>query len=617
MTDPIRGAASRRTFLKAVGGALGAAAALPAGVAGALGETATSPDAWDVIVIGGGFAGVTAARELRHAGLRVVLLEARGRLGGRTFAARVGDEIFELGGTWIHATQPHAWAEANRYGLPLIETPEGSPERILWWDGERAKEAGLGEILPLVGAALCASPDDATPEMSRPTLEAFALLDRLASEFHAEAATAFPRPFDPFFSDAWHAADTLSIRDRLDQMGLSADHRALLEGILGASAHGRFAEAGFVEMLRWWVLSGCELQRYSDSVARFRFRDGTSALIDAMIADGRPEVRLQTPVARVAQTAEGVEVTTARGETLRARAAIAALPMNVLANVEFAPALDPRKVAASKERHAGAGVKAYIRVRGAVPRLVALAGETEPFSTLMTAHSGPEGGVLIAFGTDPKQIDTQSKAAVQAFVRRFLPEAEVTEVFAYDWTLDPYSLGTWCILRKGQMTKYLAALREPHGLVHFAGGDFALGWRGFIDGAIESGTRVAREVIDRLAGRASLASGAPGGAHAHAAGTAAQQGAFAPCSVCHPTDASGRPGVGPNLRGVVGRKAASDPAFHYSEALRARGVTWSEAELDAFLTDPQAYAPGTIMPFAGLKDAEVRAAVIRFLLGTR
>lgn len=616
MTDRSRGAASRRTFLKAVGGALGAAAALPAGAVGTLAGSTSSPDEWDVIVIGGGFAGVTAARELRHAGLRVVVLEARGRLGGRTFTTRVGDELFELGGTWVYSTQPHVWAEVNRYGLELVETPEGFPERVLWWDGEHAKEAGLGDILPLVGAALCARPDDVAPEMPRPALEAFALLDRLATEFHAEAATAFPRPFDPFFSDAWHAADELSIRDRLDQMGLSDDRRLLLEGMLGTVAHGHFVDAGFVEMLRCWALSGCDLQRYSDSLGRLRFRDGTSALIDAMVADGRPEVRLQTPVARVAQTGDRVLVTTARGETLRARAAIATLPMNVLANVEFAPALDPRKIAASKERHAGAGVKAYIRVRGALPKLLALAGETEPFSTLMTAHAGPEGGLLIGFGTDPKQIDTHSKPAVQAFVRRFLPEAEVTEVLAYDWTLDPYSLGTWCVLRKGQMTKYLAALREPQGLVYFASGDFALGWRGCIDGAIESGTRTAREVIDRLAGRATAGAVTPG-ANARAADAAAQQSAFAPCSVCHPTDASGRPGAGPNLRGVVGRKAASDPAFHYSEALRARAGTWSEAELDAFLTDPQAYAPGTTMPFAGLKDPEARAAVIQFLLGAK
>lgn len=603
-----RGGASRRSFLKRVGGVLGAAALPLAGAAPARGTSGAEP--WDVVVIGGGFAGVTAARELRHAGLRVLLLEARARLGGRTFAARVGGEIFELGGTWVHATQPHVFAELNRYGLALVETPDALPERILWWNGTTIREAGWADALPLVRAALCAAPDDVTPPMPRPTLEAFARIDRLASSFHAEAATAFPSPFDPFAGDAWHAADRLSIRDRLDAMDLATDDRALLEGILGASAHGHFAEAGYVEMLRWWALSGCDLQRYSDSVARYRLRDGTAALIEAMIADGQPEIRLQTPVTRIAQADDSVAVTTARGDTLRARAAIVALPMNVLANVDFVPALDPAKLAASRARHAGAGVKAYLRVRGALPRLLALAPETAPFTTIMTAHGGRDGGVLIAFGTDPARIDAHSPAAVQAFLRHFLPAVEVTETFAYDWTLDPYALGTWCILRPGQMTRFLPALRASHGRVYFAGADIALGWRGFIDGAIESGTRVAREVIDRLAGRQA-------GAVAAALAAAPEQGAFAPCAVCHPTDASGRPGVGPNLRGIIGRPAASDPAFAYSAALRGRDATWTESELHAFLADPQAYAPGTTMPFTGLSDVEQRAAVIRFLRDNR
>lgn len=611
MNEPIR--ASRRAFLKVVGGALGGAA-LPVAAGSARSEEGADPD---VIVIGGGFAGVTAARELGHAGLRVLLLEARNRLGGRTFALPVEGEIVELGGTWVHSTQPHVWAEVNRYGLALVETPDALPDRILWWNEEKIREAGLLDVLPLARAALCASPDDPTPELPVSALQGFAMIDSLMSEFHSEASTAFPRPFDPFFSDAWKEADRLSIRDRIRAMDLSADRRTLLEGLLGASAHGAFDDAGFADMLRWWGLSGNDLQRYSDSVARYRLRDGTSSLIAAMLADVKADVRLQSPVARVAQAGDRVEVTTRSGETFRARAAIAALPINVLANIEFSPALAPAKVAASKERHAGAGVKAYVRVRGQVPNLLALAPETEPFTTIMTAHRASDGGVLIAFGTDPKRIDVHSKAAVQAAIRRFLPDAEVTDTFAYDWHLDPYSLGTWCILKKGQMTKYLAALREPEGLVHFAGGDIALGWRGFIDGAIESGTRVARDVMTRLAGLAPTAAHTaphePPGEAAPSAPEPAGDAAFAACAVCHPLDESGRPGVGPNLHGVVGRKAASDPSFVYSDALRARDVVWTEQELDAFLTDPAHYAPGTTMPFAGLSDPADRAAVIRLL----
>lgn len=600
---------ARRTFLKAMGGVLGAGvwAGTPRRAAG---STRSGPA--DVLVIGGGFAGVTAARELGHAGLRVLLLEARHRLGGRTFAARVGDELFELGGMWVHSTQPHVWAEVNRYGLELVETPEALPDRVLWWNGESVKEAGWLDVVPLVRAALCASPDDATPDVPRPVLQTYVRMDRLLSDFHAEAPRVFPRPFDPFFSDAWHEADRLSIRERLDQMDLSRDARALLEGVLGAAAHGPFDEAGFVEMLRWWALSGTDLQRYSDSVARYRLQRGTSSLLQAILDEGRPEVRLGTVVARVAQRPDGVEVTTARGEVFSARAAVVAVPLNVLATVEFSPPLDPDKVAVSKQRHAARGIKFYARLRGAIPPVLAFAPEGEPFSTLMTAHVRAEETLLLGFGTDPARLDVHRPEAVQAAIRRFLPDAEVTGTHAYDWHLDPYARGTWCIFRKGQMSRYLRSLRAPEGRVHFAGGDLALGWRGTIDGAIESGTRVAQELVARLHGREEAGAAGPL-VQTGAIGAPAAPPASRECAVCHPVDASGRPGVGPNLHGVVGRPAASDRRFAYSPALRQKGIVWSEAELDAFLANPQSFAPGTTMPFAGLQDPDQRAAVIRWL----
>jgi monoamine oxidase len=72
------------------------------------------PDEPDVIVIGAGLAGLTAARELRHAGRRVLLLEARDRLGGRAYTSSLGDSEVELGGAFVHWFQPHIFAELTR-----------------------------------------------------------------------------------------------------------------------------------------------------------------------------------------------------------------------------------------------------------------------------------------------------------------------------------------------------------------------------------------------------------------------------------------------------------------------------------------------------------------------
>lgn len=609
--DGGRGArTSRRSFLKALGGAAGLAA-LPLPARGSSGRQAPA-ERYDVIVVGGGFAGVTAARELTQRGFRTLIVEARHRLGGRTFTAQVGDAHVDLGGTWIHWTQPFVWAEAMRYGLPLVETPGALPERVLWWDGSAVKEAGLGEALALAGAALCASGE--TPDAPLRTLEALALAGSLASEFHAPALRAFPRPFDPLAADTWKPFDALSVRDRLDAMDLSADRRGLLEGLLGSACCGPFAEAGFVEMLRWWALSGGDFQRYGDSVARYSLRDGTVSLLEAILADGRPDVRLGTPVAGISQGPDGVRVTSTAGEEFLGRAAIAALPLNLLGSIAFTPALHPEKRAASRERHSGAGIKLYARVRGDVPRLAAFAPESEPLSMIFTAESGEEGGTLIAFGTDPRQIDAHSTTEVQAALTRFLPGVTVRDSWAHDWHLDPYALGTWCILRPGQMTRYLARLREPEGLVHFAGGDIALGWRGFIDGAIESGSCAAKAVAEMLTpGASAVASPTQPGIPLPQGASGPMDEALRPCALCHPMDASGAHGIGPNLHGVAGRSVADAPGYGYSDALRARKGRWTPAELDAFLESPARHVPGTTMPFGGVKDPRERAEMIEAL----
>src|ERR671915_1832474 len=97
----------------------------------------------DVIVVGGGFAGVTAARELAREGLTVLLLEARDRLGGRTWTDTWNGTPIERGGGWVHWHQPHVWTEITRAGL-AVEVSEDA-QIAGWYVGEERRSGTIQE----------------------------------------------------------------------------------------------------------------------------------------------------------------------------------------------------------------------------------------------------------------------------------------------------------------------------------------------------------------------------------------------------------------------------------------------------------------------------------------
>ena len=482
MTDkderPERHGLTRRRFVQSAGvGALTAGALIRGGPAA--GEAAEPPSSgsgsapdYDAIVIGAGFAGATAARELSAVGLRVLVLEARPRVGGRTFTSEAEGHEVELGGAYVHWTQPHVWAEITRYGLEIEAPIPAEPMRRAWVTGGELKQGSAEEFAMRVFQA--------------------------AGSYYYDARQVLPRPHDPLLVPAIEALDRQSVRDRLESVGLPDDQRDFLDAMFCSSCHCSPEDASLVEMLRWYSLPGWSVINEFEAVAGYTLRGGMGKLIEGMLGDADAEVKLSTPVKAIRQGDGEVVVTTEEQETVSARAVIVTVPLNVLSSIEFSPPLSEGKRAIASEGQAGTGVKLHIKVRGQLGDFTGMAPWPAPLSSLSTEYADAEGTVLTAFGPSGKLLDINDDGAIQNAVRRVLPEAEVEWAMGYDWNVDRFSRGTWCVYRPGQMTKYLEELQRPEGRVFYAGGDNASGWRGFIDGAIESGLRASREAARQV-----------------------------------------------------------------------------------------------------------------------
>ena len=184
----------------------------------------------DAIVIGGGFAGVAAARELTVAGLDCTLIEARDRLGGRTWYRDWGGDDIELGGGWVHWHQPHAWAELTRAGQGIGKSD--AAELFSWTVGGERRTGRRRDRHAIAAARL----------------------GPLRGACAARCCRA--RTIRSSRSTHWRRSMRRRSRSASASSGSSDEERDVIAAELEALAHGYLDDAGAVSVLRWHALSG-------------------------------------------------------------------------------------------------------------------------------------------------------------------------------------------------------------------------------------------------------------------------------------------------------------------------------------------------------------------------
>lgn len=425
----------------------------------------------DVIVIGGGLAGVTTARETTLGGLKTLLVEARDRLGGRTWTSSWNGTDIELGGGWVHWHQPHVWAEITRAGLQVEISPDADVAG--WFVGDERRSGTISE---------------------RDTIA-----ERGWNQFVDGVDEALPNPHDPLLAaERLGRFDRQTIAERIDELDLDDEEGDVLAAELESVAHGRLEEAGAVSILRWHALSGGSLALTQYTGGRVTLHDGTQSVLNAIASQARFESRLETPVAALTQRDGAVEVHTRAGETIAARFAVVAVPLNTLGAIEFDPPLSQPKQEAIGLGQASRGIKIFIHARGE-PVIQNAIKPGHPFGYLDTEILYADGTqLLIGFGYDAEICEATNLPRVQRQLDEILPGYEVLDATAHDWLADEFSRGTWAIHRPGWYTTYHAEMQKPEGRVFLAGSDLADGWAGFMDGAIESGLRAGASALRLL-----------------------------------------------------------------------------------------------------------------------
>ena len=414
----------------------------------------------DVIVIGGGFAGLCAARDLADAGAGVLVLEARDRVGGRTWTNRFPDtgEMVELGGSWFTPEQVAAPRELARYGLAV--RTHALPRRVRWRTAGRLRDG-----LPV-------DADDL------PALEAS--LTRLTEDAHRHAAGTFAeaqRSWTEYIAgfDASPAVEDFLFGWWTMIAGADPGTGAAVDAVGAIAGHGGRPSALLTAL-------------------RCSPREGWSRLAQAMAAE--VTVRLRTVVTRVADTEDHVEVFGTTGPLATARWAVIAVPVNVWGQIGVEPPLPP-PIPEAAGKNAGRAVKVWLRAHG-LPAGSLAAGRGNGLHWIYADRELSDGNVLaLAFGYEHPEFDPTSAEAVSDALGAFWPEARLIAHLGHDWNVDPFARGTWLTETAGSALPPAGGPVPGRRLV-FAGSDVARREAGWIEGALLSGADAAAHIRERL-----------------------------------------------------------------------------------------------------------------------
>lgn len=354
-----------------------------------------------------------------------------------------------------------------------------------------------------------------------------ALLDQTAEKFFTvngqTARQLMPFPHQPFRTPAqpWEQYDHMSVRDRLDQIEATEEAKQLLEAHTNSFGCGTAEDTSFTEALRWFALGGYGFQGMYEAVGMFKLGNGgMTALASRILDDYQGDILFNSIVQEIHQDQERVSISFKNRPPIQAKQAVCTIPLyvpppfprpnpnpltipsNCLSDITFSPPLDPTRLQAISKGHTNTGAKIHFSLPTTEKGWFVNTPDATQSDYLMSfSDTNPsvkgqaQGTNCIAFSYSGKLQDPRTNEAIISSFKALRPDAEVQAYLTHPWATDEFAKGTWYCGGPGVTTRYLKALQKRHGRVAMASGDWADGWRGFVDGAVEQGMLAARWVV--------------------------------------------------------------------------------------------------------------------------
>ena len=444
----------------------------------------------DVIIVGAGLAGLTAARKLKQAGYSIKVLEARDRVGGRNEAHHLADgNVLEMGGQWIGPTQTKMYELCEELGLTVYPT-HNTGKVVVYNKNGKKKYMGAGK--------------DAVPKLNIFALLALGRtakkLGKMYQAIDVEAPWKHPKAkiWDGETLESW-------LRKNVSNTQVKDYFRLVSEAVFSTEA----MDMSFLHYL-FYLKSGKGLENLlstDEGAQQDRIVGGTQQISSRLAAQLGEAVQLNSPVTRIEQSDKGVKVF-ARERSWTAKKVIVALPPTLAGRLTYQPCLPGGRDQLTQRIPAGSVIKIQVVYKTPFWRTQGLTGQATSFVgpvKVVFDNSLPDDprGVLVMFmeANDGRTASEWPKAkriekTIDCLTNYFGEAAkDYIEYIEKDWMQEEYTRGCYGgHFTPGVWTAFGKHLRQPIGHIHWAGSETATVWNGYMEGAVRSGERAATEI---------------------------------------------------------------------------------------------------------------------------